>query len=581
MGKFSKLFKGELKKIFLGVGIFLMALFLIFTLTIAPKFFNPIEQSNISNLTSISSTDVKQSYTSFIEEKSNYSALTSNIEEAYQDLINSSTNFQQNLVDISTNIFNLRKQLNNYIATGTNNQKSQCLSSLINELNEYKLTYNSYLNDHYMPLILVTSELDFDINFDMETLDKILNKSGDKNTNNFYVEINDALENYGSAYNLMINSNKIKNLAHSSVSLNKTILNFKDKFATFKTETLNNIEDIYNEALLDNNYNNSPTNTLKITNEEYNYLSVDYNYIKILENNLILEISNYYSDAELSTFLNFENFNSYEAKENYSKFVYLYNNNLKDSDFSNIFSFNSSSSSTSKTFDYMYFALELSSFLIILFTVILGSNIVSKEYSEGTIKLLLIRPFKRNKIILAKVLATLFFGFIFVLITTIVSLITGCILFNGITLTESVLLVINGSLTFVVPIWVEFLIYLCTLLIKIWIYSLLAIAISVLFKSNILSVCLSAGIYIVNLIVTFVSQGASWLKYNLFSHLDLFKYFGGSFQLNSLTNKNLNGLLTSSVFSGTSIWFSIIVITALAFVLNIIIFTVFKNRDLN
>ena len=581
MGKFSKLFKGELKKILSGIGIFFMSTFLILTLTIAPKFFNPIRQPNISSASLISTLDVIKSYQSFIEEKSNYTNQISDIETVYQDLIDNNTNFKQNLINISTDIFNLRKNLNNLIATGTNTQKSKCISDLIDKLTEYTTTYNEYLNSHYLPLILVTEELDFNINFDIETLDKILNKSGDKNTDDFYIEINDALENYGSAYNLLIYSDKINNLIYSNESLNDILQNFKDKNNEYKTEKLNTIEEIYNEALLDNNYNISSTNTKNIVNEEYNYLSVDYNYINILENSLKLEISKNYSDAELSSYLKFEDFNSYKINEYYSKYVFLYNNNFKDSDFSNVFSFNSSSSTSSKTFDYMYFTLELSSFLIILFTVIIGASIVSKEYTEGTMKLLLIRPFSRNKIIYAKILTTLFFGLIFVLITAIVSLITGCILFQGITLTESVLLVINSSITLVVPIWIEFLIYIFTLIIKIWIYALIAIAISVIFKSNILSVCLSAGIYILNLLITFISQGANWLKYNIFSYLDLFKYFGGSFQLNSIANQNLNTLLTSSVFSGTSILMPIIVISTLAIILNTLIFTIFKNRDLN
>ena len=46
MGKISRLFKGELKKIFSSYGIFFMTAFLILVLTIAPKFFNPTQRKS-------------------------------------------------------------------------------------------------------------------------------------------------------------------------------------------------------------------------------------------------------------------------------------------------------------------------------------------------------------------------------------------------------------------------------------------------------------------------------------------------------------------------------------------------------
>ena len=203
---------------------------------------------------------------------------------------------------------------------------------------------------------------------------------------------------------------------------------------------------------------------------------------------------------------------------------------------------------------------------------------IAKEYSDGTIKLLAIRPFSRNKIILAKILATMFLSFMLVSIVVIVSLITGSILY-GISF-PTMLVILNGSFAFTLPVWVVFLIYLACLLIKIWVFALLSIAISVLFKSYVFSVCLSAGIYVLNLIITFVSKGASWLKYNIFANLDLFKFFGGSFTNTYSTSQNLNSLFISPVFADTSIWLTIATIAIMTIVLNIILFNVFKHRDI-
>ena len=173
----------------------------------------------------------------------------------------------------------------------------------------------------------------------------------------------------------------------------------------------------------------------------------------------------------------------------------------------------------------------------------------------------------------------MFLAFIFVLVCTIISLITGCILY-GISF-PTTLLIFNASTTFTLPIWVVFLIYLACLMIKIWIFALLAISISTIFKSYIAAVCISSGIYILNLILTFVSKGANWLKYNIFANLDLFKYFGGSFTTTYTANQNFTNLFLSPVFADTSIWLTIITIGVLAIVLNLILFNVFKHRDIN
>lgn len=117
-------------------------------------------------------------------------------------------------------------------------------------------------------------------------------------------------------------------------------------------------------------------------------------------------------------------------------------------------------------------------------------------------------------------------------------------------------------------------------MIKIWVFALLSIMISTLFKSYIAAVCVSTGIYILNLILTFVSKGAAWLKYNIFASLDLFKFFGGSFTTSYTANQNLTNLFLSPVFPDTSMLLSLIIIGALILILNLITFSIFKHRDI-
>lgn len=577
MGKVSRLFKGELKKIFLGPGIFFMTAFLILLLTIAPKLYEPTTKSDLATTVNISTTTVEDAYTSFLDYKNDYSIRVNKVEDEIQELILTNANFKENLTNIANEVLESRMQVNTLILAEDLTGSSNNLTNLITKAELLDATYKSYMNNYTLPLILVNEELNDDFTLEIAQLLRILNQTGNKSTLDFYIKLNDTLNNYKCVANIVDYVSKIKNLDYKSDNLKNILEKYYGSQDKFKADVLTAITTSANEASSKDSYNKDQSKIEEMESLALTYLSVDDCSYYALRNALYLEVSANKSDAEMSSYIGFENFNSYQYRETLTKYDYLLNNNLADSDFATMFSFNANSGSSENAFDYMYFTLEIASFFIIAFTVVMGAGMISKEYSDGTIKLLAIRPYKRNKIILAKILATMFFAFIFVLVSVIVSLITGYILF-GISF-PNMLIVFNAAYTFTLPIWVVFLIYLASLMIKIWIFALLAIAISTIFKSYVAAVCISSGIYILNLILTFVSKGANWLKYNPFANLDLFKYFGGSFaSLN--TSQNLTSLFSSPVFADTSIWVTAITIGILATVLNIILFTVFKHRDI-
>ena len=94
----------------------------------------------------------------------------------------------------------------------------------------------------------------------------------------------------------------------------------------------------------------------------------------------------------------------------------------------------------------MYFTLELCSVIIIVFAMMLVCNLITGETESGTIKLLLVRPYKRSKIITAKLFATIFFVLTFVLFTSIVSFIGGYFLYGA--TSTPILSVLNGGTVF-------------------------------------------------------------------------------------------------------------------------------------
>lgn len=68
--------------------------------------------------------------------------------------------------------------------------------------------------------------------------------------------------------------------------------------------------------------------------------------------------------------------------------------------------------------------------LIIFVIVIIGGNIVSEEFNKGTIKLLLVKPHKRWKILLAKVLASIILIFILTIFIIVLQFIIGGIVYG-------------------------------------------------------------------------------------------------------------------------------------------------------
>jgi len=578
MGKTFKLFNGELKKIFLGPAIFIMTALLILLLTLSPKFFSPSQKEDLSTQISLSTTNVLSCYSSFLEYKNEYNLNLISTKNNIDKLISDNEDFKTNLVNSVEEIQIKRMELSSLIINGSEEDCLGCFNELISKVNSFQSLYKSYTEDYVVSLILVNADLDYDIRFTTTQFIKILSQAGDINSRSFYINIDNSLDNYKCASTLKSLIYQTNNLNYSSDNLTALLNNYFTKKDNYKSELLIEINNIANEATVNGEYNISNSNINKIKQLSFNYLSCNNCLNNILRNQLMLEISDTYSDKEMSAYIGFENFNTYKYQESLSKNIYLYDNDLVDKDYATMFSFNANSSNETNAFDYMYFTIEIASFLIIAFTVILGAGMVSKEFTDGTIKLLAIRPFKRKKIILSKIYATMFFAFIFVLVSTIVACITGIIIY-GISF-PSMLVVFNATTVFTLPIWVVFLIYLLCLFIKVWVYSLLAIMISVLFKSYVAAVCISSGIYILNIIVTFVSNGANWLKYNIFANLDLFKFFGGSFNIHISANQNLTNLFSAPVFADTNILLSIIIICSLIFLLNIITFSVFNKRDI-
>lgn len=165
--------------------------------------------------------------------------------------------------------------------------------------------------------------------------------------------------------------------------------------------------------------------------------------------------------------------------------------------------------------------------MVTLFTVIIAGDMVAGEFTWGTIKLLLIRPASRAKILLSKYLTTLLFAATLLIVMFITSLIVNGFLYGFQSLNLPHLTanaagqVQEGSMLVYV-----FATYGLKLIELVMIVTM-AFMISTVFRSSSLAIGLSIFIMFAGQIITLLLMRYSWGKYFLFANTDLTPYLEG------------------------------------------------------
>ncbi|MDB5085843.1 MAG: transporter permease [Bacilli bacterium] len=167
--------------------------------------------------------------------------------------------------------------------------------------------------------------------------------------------------------------------------------------------------------------------------------------------------------------------------------------------------------------------------LATIFTVILAGDMLATEFTWGTIKLLLIRPISRGKIMLAKFLAVCWFGLMSILLIFISSLLIGGGLFFG----------VNGGSEpyfYAVPsgnvVMMSYAGYACAaFLLKapvLLMISTIAFMLSALTRSSSLAISLSLFFLFFGEYLTTLLGKYQWEKYVLFVNMDMTHYLNGN-----------------------------------------------------
>ena len=177
-----------------------------------------------------------------------------------------------------------------------------------------------------------------------------------------------------------------------------------------------------------------------------------------------------------------------------------------------------------------YFYSQYGVFIIVVIIMIAGT-IVSEEWSKGTIKLLLVKPYTRTQILLSKFLTVLIISAFVIVSTILMQILVGGILFGFESLFEPVV-VYNLSTNVIqeMNIFAYLEIQTLTQLPIIILLATLAFAISTIFSNSALAITVSLlgymGASIINQLA--IAYNLTFMKYFVTMNWDLSQYlFGG------------------------------------------------------
>ncbi|SDB98885.1 ABC-2 type transport system permease protein [Paenibacillus sp. UNCCL117] len=192
--------------------------------------------------------------------------------------------------------------------------------------------------------------------------------------------------------------------------------------------------------------------------------------------------------------------------------------------------------------------------LCTIFSVIVAGDIVASEFSWGTIKLLLIRPASRSKVLASKLIAALLFMLGLLALHFIFSYFTGLILFGM----GAPLLPGGESMGNIVRTYL-----LDTVSIVMTV--LLAFMISAAFRSSSLAIGLSIFLLLTKdgVVLILARLKYDWVKYFLFTNTDLTPYVTGG----------------KPPVEGMTLGFSVAVLVAYAVLFYLISWLLFTKRD--
>ncbi|MFS0870615.1 ABC transporter permease [Paenibacillus xylanilyticus] len=199
-------------------------------------------------------------------------------------------------------------------------------------------------------------------------------------------------------------------------------------------------------------------------------------------------------------------------------------------------------------------------FLNTIFCVVIAAEAVAGEFTWGTIKLLLIRPWSRSKILASKYVTVIAFSLLSTILILLLATGMSYLLFSH----DGSVSGSGSSASYAFELWAY-------LYVDLFITLAIAFMVSSVFRSGALAIGLSLFIMFTQSIfaLIFNPDRYEWAKYVLFNNMDLSRYMSSGMDFGLLGGGN----------AGMTLGFSVAVLAVYYVIFMVISWVVFSKRD--
>ncbi|MFF2481424.1 ABC transporter permease [Paenibacillus sp. NPDC058071] len=201
--------------------------------------------------------------------------------------------------------------------------------------------------------------------------------------------------------------------------------------------------------------------------------------------------------------------------------------------------------------------------LVTILTVVIAADMIAAEFSWGTIKLLLVGPASRTKLMAAKYIATLGFALLLLLICFASAFAAGGILGGFDSVSQPSLSVNANGVVQESTMIIQSLQKYGFAVVSLVMYVTMAFMISSAFRSSSMAIAFSLLFMLIGNTLSMMLSSYSWVKYLLFSNIDLSRYMTGGTPLRP----------------EMTLTFSILMLAAYYLVFQLVAWLLFTKRD--
>ena len=461
------------------------------------------------------------------------------IKNIYSEILNSYNNYQEYLKS-TTPIYFSSTKANTY------------LSTLISNFNEFKEIYND---------LQLSSNIVLCKESVITNTNNLINKS-----DNIFELIASSRQGHQEIISRLSEINFISNLKSFSEDYTIIMLDYEivEELNTYVDYAFNNFEE--NEKIIFEAYQQN--NSLKLQENILKQKNLVVSINQIINNSIILKCYENYNVYE--KYIDENEIYTYKCETILAKY-YITNNTYSAKVLQN-YQCNYQVNETISCYDYIVFAMQISTFIILLYMIFIICNTISGEHSKGTLSITLMSPHKRSTIFNAKIVSVILVMLILQIVSLIASSITGIIIFGE--EFGTIISIFNAESIIMISPIIAILINLLSNIALCLGFILIIFMITSLIKSFFVSFIISSVVVILSIVLSKIKWSILYLLPT--NNFNFAKYFNAYFY----TSDNLINIICDSItYSSQNFYLSLVIYCITIIILYISSVSIFKRKS--